>query len=794
MCGAGEDRTIEDHDENHAGGDVGDHGQVAIQPPLDLRVLLRPIPTAAVGLTAVRHSVGQTLSSAGTRGLRSLLSINQRDGFDCPSCAWADPEDRRSFAEFCENGAKALADAASTKIVDAAFFARHSVAELSAQSDQWLNAQGRLVAPMVLLPGATHYTPLSWNSAFSFIARELNAGQSADEAVFYTSGKASNEAAFLYQLFARMYGTNNLPDCSNMCHESSGAAIRASLGVGKATVTLHDLEHAECILVIGQNPGTNHPRMLTSLQAARRNGATIIAVNPLHEVGLRRFKNPQEVGGIIGSGTEISDHFLQVRINGDAALFKGILKSLFACEAGAPGTVFDAAFIREHTSGFDEFAAGIATAEWPEIESQSGIGRARIEEIAGIIARSKSVVACWAMGLTQHKNSVAVIRELINILLVGGHIGRPDSGVFPVRGHSNVQGDRTMGVWGKMDDAFLDRLGAEFAFTPPREHGYDVVDAIRAMLAKRVRLFMSLGGNFLSASPDTEQVARGLRNVNLTVCISTKLNRGHLVTGRSALLLPCLTRLERDMQATGQQFLTVENTVSVVSRSKGQQAPAGPHLRSEPAIVAGIAQATLGRRYPLDWEGLVADYDRIRDRISRVVAGFTDFNARVSSNELFYAPVPAKERIFNTPSGKAEFCVNVVPSFKLAPDQYVLMTIRTHDQFNTVIYGADDRYRGVIGGRRVILMNAEDAAAAALVQGDRVDITSHFAGQRRQVTQFSVVPFDIPRRCTAAYYPEANPLVPLDSTADISNTPTSKFVIVTLERSAGSRVAAESAG
>jgi molybdopterin-dependent oxidoreductase alpha subunit len=506
-------------------------------------------------------------------------------------------------------------------------------------------------------------------------------------------------------------------------------------------------------------------------------------VNPLPEVGLMRFKHPQQASGLLGPGTKLTDHFLQVRINGDAALFKGILKALFARETAAPNTVIAWDFVREHTSGFDALAADIAAADWTRIESQSGIDRTRIEEIAGVIAGAKSVIACWAMGLTQQKNSVAVIRELINVLLLGGNVGRPGAGVLPVRGHSNVQGDRTMGVWERMDDAFLDRLGDEFDFAPPRAHGYDVVDTIKAMAAGRVGVFISLGGNFLSATPDTELVGRGLRATKLSVCISTKLNRGHLVTGASALILPCLTRIEADVQASGPQFVTVENTVNVVSRSRGQLKAAAPSLKSEPAIVAGIASATLRGRHPLDWNALIADYDRIRDHVSRVVPGFADFNARVRSDDIFYAPVAAKGRIFNTPTGKAQFAVNALPVADLQPGQYAMMTIRTHDQFNTVIYGSDDRYRGIFGGRRVIFMNPDDIRAAGLTERQLVDITSHFRGEVRTVRQFAVVPYDIPSGSTATYYPETNPLVPLESTADISNTPTSKYVVITLRPS-----------
>ncbi|HEY0797901.1 MAG TPA: FdhF/YdeP family oxidoreductase [Candidatus Baltobacteraceae bacterium] len=760
---------------------ASEHGQIAEEPPLEVTARATHAAAAAGGLPAILESFQYALAQAGApKTLQLFTSVNQRDGFDCPSCAWADPEERRARFEFCENGAKAFADDATSKQIGAAFFAQHTIADLSNKSDHWLNAQGRLIEPVVLRPGAARYEAISWEEAFALIGSELGALADPNEAVFYTSGKASNESAFLYQLFARLFGTNNLPDCSNMCHESSGAAIMQALGVGKATVTLHDLEHAECIIVIGQNPGTNHPRMLTALLHAKRNGATIIAVNPLKETGLVRFRHPQELLGIL-DGVKLADEFVPVRINGDMALLKGIIKSLLLRETYAPGSVLDRAFIEEYTSGFEALVSEIDAADWKSIEEQSGIPRDRINEIATMLAKSKRTVACWAMGLTQHKEAVATIRELINVLLLGGHIGRPGSGLLPVRGHSNVQGDRTMGISERMSDAFLDALASEFHFSPPRAPGYDTVEAIRAMFAARVGVFVSLGGNFLAATPDTRKVAAGIRKCSLTVGISTKLNRGHLVTGKTALILPCLGRTEADRQRSGLQFVTVENTVSAVSRSRGTLTPASSQLKSEPAIIAGIAKATLRSASPLDWDALIDDYDQVREHIARVIPGFQDFNRRIRRDDvIFYAPVAAKERVFNTESGKANFTLNVLPQTRLNAGEYLMMTIRSHDQFNTVVYGLDDRYRGIYGGRRVIFMNQEDMEAANLRANQFVDISSHFRGEVRTVTTFAVVPYDIPRRCTATYFPETNALVPLDSTADISNTPTSKSVVVTL--------------
>jgi molybdopterin-dependent oxidoreductase alpha subunit len=758
---------------------------VLVEPPVDLKVVTKAPPTAATGLSAVVHSMQVAFENEGpARAVRTMLAINQRGGFDCPSCAWADPEGARHTAEFCENGAKAMADDATRRRADAALFANYTVEELSRQSDHWLNAQGRLIEPMVLRPNSSHYEPISWDAAFEVVADELRRLDSPDEAVFYTSGKAINESAFLFQLFARIFGTNNMPDCSNMCHESSGSALGETLGVGKSTVTLSDLENADCIIVMGQNPGTNHPRMLSSLQKAKRNGATMISINPLREVGLINFRQPQEPLGLLGVGTKLSDHFLQVRINGDLALLKGFAKALLEREDRNPGSVLDHGFIETYTEGFDAYAAGVRATSWDEIVESSGISVDRIREIAEILAKAKGLVVCWAMGLTQHKNSVPTIRELVNLTMLRGNIGRPGAGLLCVRGHSNVQGDRTMGIFERMDDPFLDRLGAEFDFSPPRKHGYDTVAAIQAMIAGKVKAFISLGGNFLSATPDTHRVAEGLSNTNLTVSIATKLNRGHLVTGRTALILPCLTRTEKDEQASGLQFGTVENTVSEVSTSRGLLPPASPNVRSEPAIVAGIAAATLRGKHALDWSALVANYDRIREHASRVVAGFEKFNERVRSSAPFYAPVGPKERVFPTETGRANFTVNPVTMLRIEPDQYIMMTIRTHDQFNTVVYGLDDRYRGIFGGRRVIFLNRDDITDAGLREGELVDITSHFKGERRTVEQFRIVGYDIPRGCAATYYPETNPLVPLESKADISGTPTSKSVIISLSRSA----------
>lgn len=722
------------------------------------------------------------------RGVRTLLKLNQKTGFDCPGCAWPEPDDERSHAEFCENGAKHVADEATTKRVTPEFFARWSVADLAEQPDHWLGKQGRITNPMVLRSGATHYEKIGWDEAFALLARELNALGHPDEAIFYTSGRTSNEAAFLYQLFVRQFGTNNLPDCSNMCHESSGSALGETIGVGKGTVTLEDFNLAQAIFVIGQNPGTNHPRMLTALQKAKQNGARLVHINPLPEVGMTHFKHPQDVLHWFGSGTALADLFLQVRINGDVALLKGIMKEVLAAEERNPGAVLDHDFIANYTDGFAEFAESVRTAHWGDLLEQSGVSKAHIEDAAKIFIKSERTIFCWAMGLTQHKNAVANIQEIVNLMLCRGQIGKPGAGLCPVRGHSNVQGDRTMGIWERPTDTFLDKLGAEFNFEPPRGHGHDTVRAIQAMHAGQAKVFFALGGNFLSATPDTEYTADALRRCSLTAHVSTKLNRAHLITGRQALILPCLGRTEIDMQAGGAQFVTTENSMAVVQASRGFLPRASEDLLSEPAIVGRLATATLGQRSAINWQEMVADYDRIRDHVERVVPGFDDYNNRVRHPGGFHLPSPVSERVFKTPTGRARFTVHDLPEHDLQPDQLLMMTIRSHDQFNTSIYSLDDRYRGIHNGRRVVFLNQDDMASLHLIKGQVVDLVSHFEDEERTARNFVVVPYSIPRRCAATYFPETNVLVPVRSVAEKSNTPVSKSVVISIRPSAQERV------
>jgi molybdopterin-dependent oxidoreductase alpha subunit len=766
---------------------------VGAQPPSKTSAEIREPSHVAAGLPAMYQTARFALREMGiARGFNTLLNVNKKRGFDCQSCAWPSPDDHRQVAEFCENGAKAIADEATTKRLTREFFRHHSLDDLCSQTDFWLGQQGRLTEPMVKRPGATHYEPISWDDAFQLIAAELNALATPNAAAFYTSGRTSNEAAFLYQLFVRQFGTNNLPDCSNMCHESSGAAMNETLGIGKGCVKLEDFDHAEAIFIIGQNPGTNHPRMLSSLEGAKARGAKIVSINPLPEVGNFRFKNPQDLKNplragkvLFGEGTKLSDLWLPVRINGDVAVLKGIMKEMLAEEEKRPGSVFDREFIRDYTAGFQQFVADLHAANWDDILVSSGATRDEIRAAAEIAIQSKRIICCWAMGLTQHKNAVATIQEIINFLLLGGNIGRRGSGPCPVRGHSNVQGDRTMGVWERMNDTFLDKLGAEFNFVPPRDHGADTVETIKRMHDGRIRVFVAMGGNFLSATPDTEFTAKALQRCRLTAHVSIKLNRSHLITGELALILPCLGRTEIDRQSGGEQFVTVEDSMGIINPSRGVLEPGSEHLRSEPAIVAGMARATLGDRSRLDWEGLVADYNRIRDHIDHVIPGFERFNERIAE-DIFYLPnAPRDERKFNTDVGKAKFTAHLIPRNELPPGRYIMMTIRSHDQFNTHLYGLDDRYRGVFNGRRVVFMNSEDVADAGLKRGQIVDLTSHFEEEKRTARGFQIVPYNIPRGCAATYFPEGNALVSINSVAERSNTPVSKFVVISVGASEG---------
>ena len=726
----------------------------------------------AAGIPGVTAALKTSWEQMGVRRTAlTLLKVNQKDGFDCPGCAW--PEgDKRHIAEFCENGAKAVAEEATTRRVTRDFFQRYSVGELADKSDYWLGQQGRLTEPMVKRHDSDHYEPISWEDAFGLLAEELKGLASPDEAVFYTSGRTSNEAAFAYQLFVRAFGTNNLPDCSNMCHESSGSALTETIGIGKGSVLLEDLHQADLIIIAGQNPGTNHPRMLSALEKAKQAGARIVAVNPLPEAGLIRFKNPQTASGVVGRGTPLADLFLQIRVNGDMALFQALNRLLLEKDA------IDREFIQAHTVGFEDLENHLLALDWDEVQAATGLTRAEIDQALAEVLRAERIVVCWAMGLTQHKNAVPTIREVVNFLLLRGNIGRPGAGVCPVRGHSNVQGDRTMGIYEKPKPEFLDALGKEFGFEPPREHGVDTVDAIRGMREGRLKVFLGMGGNFVRATPDSRVTEAAVRSCALTAQVSTKLNRSHAVVGEQALILPTLGRTERD---TG-GFVSVEDSMGMVHASRGRLEPASDSLLSEVAIVCRLARAVLPDS-AIDWAAMEADYDVIRDHVSRVVPGFTEFNAKVRVPGGFTLPnAPRDERRFPTASGKAQFSVNRLDTIKVPEGRLLLQTVRSHDQYNTTIYGMDDRYRGIQAGRRVVFVNPDDLAALGLADGRMVDLVSEWAdGVERRAPGFRIVAYPTARGCAAAYFPETNVLVPLDSTAEISNTPTSKSVVVRLE-------------
>ncbi|MFF2485764.1 FdhF/YdeP family oxidoreductase [Microbacterium sp. NPDC058062] len=813
---------------------------MATKPPSadidETRVRAKRPKKVAVGVPAVLHALEIANEQMGVaRSVQTLMRVNQKDGFDCPGCAWPE-EDKRHIAEFCENGAKAVAEEATLRRVGPEFFAAHSLDELRAHDDWWLGQQGRLTHPMVLDEGATHYRPIPWDDALALVADELKALDDPDDAVFYTSGRTSNEAAFLYQLLVRGLGTNNLPDCSNMCHESSGSALTETIGIGKGTVSIEDVHEADLLIVAGQNPGTNHPRMLSALEKAKQRGATIIAVNPLPEAGLMRFENPQTVRGVAFGGTKLADEFVQIRLGGDQALFQAIGKHLLEVEA-ADGGVLDHEFIAEHTSGFDAYRQAMTDAAWRDLVVATGLPEKALRRVGEAVRTSKATIVCWAMGLTQHKHSVATLRDIVNVLLLQGNIGRPGAGVCPVRGHSNVQGDRTVGIYEKPSTAFLDALDAEFGFAAPREHGFDTVQAIRAMRDGQVRFFMSMGGNFVSATPDTAVVEAGMARVGLTVHVSTKLNRSHVVTGHRALILPTLGRTDRDRRGGREQRVTVEDSMGAVHSSRGRLVPPSEELLSEVAIVARLSALVFGseggspaeappkhvgdhdRGYPertaaeeaavadnpadhpvpelvegpsnvpqADWAALEADYALIRAHIERVVPGFDDYEERIDKGRTLHLPNgPRDARRFATVDGKARFTVNRLEYPVIPRGRVLLQTLRSHDQYNTTIYGKDDRYRGIHGGRRVVLVNAKDIVSLGFAENDVVDLVSEWTRpdstiEERRAEEFRIVAYRTPRGNAAAYYPETNVLVPLDSVADVSGTPTSKSVIVRLER------------
>ena len=747
---------------------------------LDLKVT-EPKDWAA-GVPAVYEALKDIVHEAGVvRGLHASLKMNQKGGFDCSSCAWPDPDDDRSaIAEYCENGAKALAEEATTKKLTAEFFAQNSVADLAKLNDYDIGKKGRIAQPVYLPVGGTHYEPISWEDAFKKIADKLNSLESPDEAAFYTSGRTSNEASFMYQLFVREYGTNNMPDCSNMCHESSGTALTEVIGIGKGTVTLNDFYDTDVIIIIGQNPGTNHPRMLTALEKAKKNGSKIIAINPLHEAGLTAFKDPQKVKGFLGMGVKLADLYLQVNINGDMALFKAIEKLLLDAEKQDPGKVFDQVFIKEYTVGYEELVTDLEKQNVPELCALAGVPVEQVQEAATMLRDKSRIIICWAMGITQHENGVDTIKEITNLVLLKGSIGKPGAGLCPVRGHSNVQGNRTMLIWEKLKDSPRKKIKEVFGFDPPIESGLDTVESIKAMHEGKLKFFFAMGGNFLSATPDTNFTAEALRNLDMTVHVSTKLNRSHLVHGKEALILPCYSRSDKDIINGVEQIVSCENSMGVIQSSKGVLKPISDQFLSETQIVCRLAKATIGNRTKVDWNKYALNYDHIRDVIEKVIPGCEDYNKRIREPGGFYLPNAPRERKFKTDKygDKAAFSVVTLPDHKLADGEYMMASIRSHDQFNTTIYGLEDRYRGIHNERRVIFMNPKDIEKAGFKAGDKVDLYNNHNGRERVARLFVIVPYNIPERNTATYFPETNVLVPIDDVAKGSNTPVSKRVII----------------
>ena len=736
--------------------------------------------THAAGVEAVVVALDRGIAQAGlARTARSLMRLNQRDGTDCPGCAWPESQGHRKTAEFCENGAKAVAEESTLRTVTPEFWAEHSIAELATKTEYWLGNQGRITHPVVIRPGDTHYSQISWDDAFELIGEQIRATV-PDRTVFYTSGRTANESAFMYQLFARSIGTNNLPDCSNMCHESSGSALNPTIGIGKGTVSLEDIHQAELIMVVGQNPGTNHPRMLSALAECKDNGGRIVAVNPLPEAGLFNFMDPQTPKGVVGKGTNLADEFLQIKVGGDLALFQALGHLLLEEEARVPGSVIDHEFIAANTDGINAYRAARSVIDWDETKKATGLERAGIEAVAKLLIASKATIICWALGLTQQPHSVNTLKEIINLLLLQGNFGKPGAGACPVRGHSNVQGDRTMGVWEKPKEAMLAALDAEFGIVSPREHGLDSVGTVNAFVHDRVDVFVSMGGNFALACSDTDMLEKAMQRVGLTVHVSTKPNRSHVMHGKISLILPTLGRTDTDdKHPSGRQVLSVEDSMSVVRTTQGRLEPVSDHLLAEPVIVARMARATLGDDHSVNWKEMAEDYDVIRDHISRVIPGFADFNTRLKTKNGFVLPNPPRDtRSFATDIGLARFTVSPMEYLSAPEGHLILQTIRSHDQYNTTFYGLDDRYRGIKNGRRVILIQEDDVVELGFQDRDMVDVISTFQGVERRADTFRLVVYPTPRGCAAAYFPEANALMHRELVARESNTPGYKAMTV----------------
>ena len=756
----------------------------AVPPPQKENIKVSQPENYAAGIAALTAVAAQVKGEMTAKKCgATFFAVNQMEGYDCPGCAWPDPDDHRSpLGEYCENGAKAIIEEATEKRVTPDFFKKHSIQEMTNWTDYKIGKSGRITEPVIRRAGSNYYEAISWENAYQMIADHLQGLEDPNQAVFYTSGKASNEAAFLYQLFVRQYGTNNLPDCSNMCHESTGVALAETTGIGKGSVKLEDFYIADLVIVIGQNPGTNHPRMLSALEITKKKGGKIMGINPLKEAGLQRFKNPQKLKGYL-RGTSLMDLHVPVAVNGDLALMKAIMYLLLQEENKAPGTIFDQEFIKNNTSYYEEFINDLKTSDFDFLVKSSGVSEEKIREATQMIQENKKIIICWAMGVTQHENSVNTIREIVNLLLLKGSIGKPGAGACPVRGHSNVQGDRTVGVWEKLQPGLRDALKKNFDFEPPAENGFHVVDSIKAMAEGKVKFYLGLGGNLLSAGPDTEYTAAAFQKCELTVQISTKLNRNHLIAGETSIILPCIGRTEIIPTAAGDQIISCENSTGVVQASRGKVDPISKQLRAEPTIIAELAKKVVGDKYPKpNWDAVAKDYNLIRDLIEATIPGFDNYNERVLNHGGFYLPNGAREGNFKTETGKALFSVNPVYNITVKEDEFIMMTIRSHDQFNTTIYGNDDRYRGIKNGRRVIFMNENDIKKAGLNPGDQVDLFSYYDNKERVARDFQVIKYDIPVNTVATYFPEANVLVPINSFAKRSHTPAYKSVIIKIAR------------
>lgn len=747
---------------------------IEIKPPMDY----------AVGIEAVEKAMLPLEEHLGTlRTAKISLTINQKKGFDCPSCAWANPDHSKTL-EFCENGIKNIVWDATPVVIDDAFWAENSLSSMLDKSEYWLGMQGRITKPVYKAPGSDHYVSISWEDALQKISDKLLGLASPDEAVFYMSGKIMNEPAYLLQLFARAFGTNNLPDCSNMCHEATGSGLAPTIGVGKSSVHYDDFAASELVIVMGQNPGTNHPRMLNALEDTKHSGGSIVAINPLPEASLKRYKNPQRVSGEVGRGEKMADQFIQIRGGGDQHLIQAVAKRVLQAEDAEPGTVLDRAFIDEYTEGFEAYRERMLAVDDAEVLAATGLRIEEIDELAQRYLASNATIVTWALGITQQKRGAGTIADIVNLLLLKGNIGKPGAGVSPIRGHSNVQGDRTMGVWEKISPAFADALEKEFSFAPPRENGLDTVDAMNALLEDKVKVLVSLSGNLAGAVSDTTRAEEGIRKAELTVQISTKLNRSHIVTGEESLLLPALVRAEKDVQATGLQFVTAEDTVCCVNMSHGELDPVGPEVRSDVWVLAELGKRVLGTSHPhIDWKAFQEDYDTIRDSIARTIPGFDDFNARIKREQSFVLPHPPRDsRTFPTPSGRAQFTVQTPELIHVPEGRLLLQTMRAHDQHNTTIYSLSDRYRGIHKGRFVIFMHADDIAARGLVDGQTVDVFSEWPGEPDRVLRgYRVVSYPTVKGNAAMYFPEANVLVPRASVDPVCNTPTSKQIIIRVE-------------